>query len=297
MFKIRFVVNPHSGIGKYRDIEHLLSIHLDKSKFDYDVVYTQKRGHATEITKDAVTKHFDVVVAVGGDGTIREVAGGLVKTDTAMGIIPVGSGNGLARHIGIPIKLSKAVHVINQMHEELIDTVDVNNNVSVSMAGIGFDALIAKKFDNSSQRGFFPYFRFTVGSFFWYKSHTVIVETPEQTIKCKNTLLVNVANSSQWGFNVKIAPKASLQDGLLDICVVKKPSLFLLPTRIFLLLIGKLHQDKLAVHVCKTSQCRIYEQNEDWQYCHLDGDPIGRQKMIQIALNPKSLKVITPINI
>ncbi len=297
MVKIRFVVNPHSGIGKYRNVEHLLSIHLDKNKFDYDVVYTQSRGHATEITKDAVEKYYDVVVAVGGDGTIREVAVGLVGTNVALGIIPIGSGNGLARHIGIPIKPSKAVHVINQMHEDFIDTIDVNNKICVSMAGIGFDALIAKKFDTTSQRGFFPYFRFIVATFFRYKAHTIIVETPDTFIHCKNTLLVSVANSSQWGFNVKIAPKASLQDGLLDVCVMKKPSLLLLPMRIFLLLIGKLDLDKLAMHICKTSQCRIYEENESWQYCHVDGDPIGRQKYVQIVLNPKSLKVITPINI
>lgn len=294
MKKIVFIVNPHSGVGKYKNIAPLIETYLDKTKFSYTICYTKYKKHAIELTQHAITNCVDIVVAVGGDGTINEVASTLIHTDIALAMIPVGSGNGLARHLHIPINATKAIEVLNQEFSQYIDTLIVNKKFCVSITGIGFDALVAKKFDKSMQkRGFFAYFRFIINSYFFYKQHSYVIETPEKTIHCK-ALLIDIANSSQWGFNVKISPKASLQDGKADICIVKKPRLGTLFAHIFMLLIGRLHKDTIIASISQTSQCSLYEQNFNWQYCHIDGEPIERQQRIDMQVVPNSLKVIIP---
>ncbi|MBO7346617.1 MAG: diacylglycerol kinase family lipid kinase [Bacteroidales bacterium] len=295
MKNICFIINPHSGTGKYKHVEYMLQKYLDKTKYNYTIYYTKYRGHAEEIIKQVLQEQqVDVVAAVGGDGTINEVARTLINTNVAMAMVPTGSGNGLARHLKIPNSISKTIEVINKMHIEAIDTLDVNGHPCISIAGTGFDAVIAEKFDETQTRGFWSYLKFIIKTYFVYKSHTYIIESPEFPSIKKKALLVSIANSSQWGFNVKISPHASIQDGKVDICMLQKSKFFTLLGDIFLLLIGQIEKNKLVIKICSASECTIRDQDNDSQYCHIDGDPIARQKEIKIKVNPESLKVVIP---
>lgn len=294
MLKINFIVNPHSGVGRYKQIEPIVDRCLDATKFLPAIMYTRYRGHAIELATQSVRDGADIVVAVGGDGTINEVASALVHTQVAMALIPVGSGNGLAHHLRIPVSIEKAIKVINGAHIENIDTLLINNHVCVSMAGVGFDALVAEQYDKTHTRGFWAYLKFIINAYFVFKPHHYVIESPQTGTKEAKVLMVSVANSSQWGYNVKISSKASMQDGKADVCVVAKPPFLTLAGRVLLLLVGKLDKNRLAEQIYRVRQCDIYEKNHEPQSCHIDGDPIDRQPVIHMQVMPGSLKIVTP---
>lgn len=154
--KIVFIVNPISGMHRRVRLDEAIKKHIDKKKFDPVILETQYAGHAVALSREAVRQKTDVVVAVGGDGTINEVASQIIGSDTVLGIIPQGSGNGLARHLGIPRMIAGAMRLINRLHVTEIDTATVNDVPFVSIAGVGFDALVAKLFAKGERRGFFP---------------------------------------------------------------------------------------------------------------------------------------------
>ena len=293
--KVLFIINPHAGIGYYKKIYRLVGKYLDTARFDYKLVSTQHRGHGQILAKEAVLNGTDIVIAVGGDGTINEIARVLIRTKVLFGFIPTGSGNGLARHLKMPIRISKAIKVINEQQILEIDTLEINKKVCINIAGMGFDAYIAELFDTSSRRGLFPYMYFVVRSFFSYKSKTYIVES--DGLKKEHTaLMLNIANSSQWGFNVKISPEASVQDGYADICFAQKPPVYRLLSYAAKLLSGQIHQDKSAVAIYRLSKCTLYEKENEKQPFHIDGDPIERQARLEVEVLPKSLKIIVSKN-
>ncbi|MDR1181724.1 MAG: diacylglycerol kinase family lipid kinase [Bacteroidales bacterium] len=292
--KIIFIINPRAGIGHYKKVSRLLTKRLDLSRYDYELVLTRYRGHGQELAIQAVVDGVDIVVAVGGDGTINEIARALVGKNVTLGFIPTGSGNGLAHHLQIPVCISKAIQVINESHSLEIDTIQINNQICISIAGLGFDGLVAEMFDRSSRRGFFPYLHYVLKSYTSYKPQTYIIEEKGEKTENHNTMLVSIANSSQWGFNVKVSPKASMADGCADICLVKKPGIFRLPFSTTALLTGNLHRDKKSIHIYRLSECTIYTKDNTVQPCHIDGDPIKRQSKITINVLPKSLRIITP---
>ena len=141
-----FIINPISGIGKQKNIEELIREFTDTSIFDYTVKFTKGPGHGTELANEAVASGVDVVVAIGGDGTVNEIGQALVGSEIALGIIPTGSGNGLARHLKIPFSFEKAIDVINHCKIRKIDTATINGQIFLSIAGVGYDAFVAKKF-------------------------------------------------------------------------------------------------------------------------------------------------------
>ena len=294
MKRVYFIVNPHSGKGKYKQLEDKVGQYLDNTKFQHTIFYTRHRGHAVELVSQAVQEGADIVVAVGGDGTINEVARTLVNTSVIMAIVPVGSGNGLAHHLHIPASLKKSIYIINQTHVETIDTISVNNHICVSMAGIGFDAIVAEQFDHTHKRGFLSYLKFILKTYFVFKPHHYIIQSPQIGSKEVKVLMISIANSSQWGYNVKISAKASLQDGKVDICAVKKPPFLTLLGRVCLLLAGQLDKLKWAEQIYKVQECVLYEKNKALQSCHIDGDPIERQETIHVKVLPDSLHIITP---
>ena len=291
--KVIFIINPRAGVGYYKKVNRLVQKHLDASKYDYELVLTQYQGHGYVLAAEAAGNGAAVVVAVGGDGTINEIAAALIGTEVVFGFIPTGSGNGLAHHLKMPINISKAVKVINEQEILQIDTLKINGKTCVSIAGMGFDAYIAELFAKSSRRGFFPYLNFVIRSYFSYKPRTYIVESED--IRQEHTaLMMSVANSSQWGFNVKISPEASLQDGFADICFVKKPPLYRLIFYVMELLTGNIHRNKTAIAIYRFSKCVIYEKNGVNQPFHIDGDPKERQAKLEVEILPKSLKIIIP---
>jgi diacylglycerol kinase (ATP) len=234
--KILFIINPISGIGKQKNIESVILRKLDLLKFDYSIKYTQYPHHAIEIAKEAAEKGIDIVVAVGGDGSINDVASGILKSNTAMAIIPAGSGNGLANYLNIPLNISKAIKIINSYKILEIDTATLNGNSFISIAGMGFDAVIAEKFALTKLRGFWAYLKITIREFFKYSPQEFTISFDNKQIK-RTALLVSFANSNQFGFNISIAPKASVTDGYIDLCVISKMSalkLALISPKLFL---------------------------------------------------------------
>ena len=189
------------------------------------IEYTQRRGHAISLANEAAKNGFDYVVAVGGDGTINEVARGLLNSETPMGILPRGSGNGLARHLGIPVTLTDAID--NLFHHKVmkIDTLSINDKLSLNVSGIGFDGHVANLFANKKIRGLVGYVRISVKEYFRFQEFEAEVSLDNKT-EFEKSFIIAVANSSQYGNNIKIAPLASVRDGMLHLTIMKKIPLY-----------------------------------------------------------------------
>ena len=291
--KIVFIVNPRAGIGRYKKLVRTLKKQLDLNLYEYQLQLTRYRGHGHILAVQAAENNMDIVIAVGGDGTINEIARALVGKNITLGFIPTGSGNGLAHHLQIPTRISKAIQVINKNNTSEIDTLTINGKICISIAGMGFDGLIAEMFDRGSRRGFFPYVYYVMKSFSSYKQQTYYVEEKGKEKQEHTVMLVSIANSSQWGFNVKVSPEASMEDGRADICLMKKPNFFTLPFSTTALLTGNVHKDKWDMHIYRVSECTIYTKDDAAQPFHIDGDPIDRQTQLDIKVLPKSLRIIT----
>ena len=287
--KICFIVNPISGIGRQKVIEKLIDQHLNRVLFDYEIAYTKASKHATELSKKAVTEHFDIVVAVGGDGSVNETAKGLIGSNTAMALIPAGSGNGLARHLNIPLNFKKAMNVINNANEKYIDTIQLNEEIFVNVAGVGFDAHIGWEFAKFGKRGFSSYLKVIMREFSNYKAQDF-----ELTINGKsstqNAYLISFANGSQWGNNTYIAPTADISDGLVDIAILKDFKLFN-ALSIGYKLFRKTLDSSAFLEIIKVKEVIIKQLGT---IAHIDGEPIESGNTLKIKVNPLSLKVIVP---
>ena len=283
-------MNPISGIGKQKDVEQLIADRLDKTRFLPSISYTNAPGHAVGISRKAAVDGVEVVVAVGGDGTVNEVASGLVDTKTALAIVPAGSGNGLARHLNIPMNFKGAIDVINKGKILKIDTATINGQLFVNVAGVGFDAAVAKKFALAGKRGFSTYLRITTNSYKNYepKQYTLIVDG--KVIK-RRALLISFANSSQFGNNTSIDPSASVSDGYIDVCIVGKmpywKTFFLAP----LLFLKKFDQTRY-VEIIRAKE--VVLKRKKGKSIHLDGDPKIMGKELTMKINPLSLNVVVP---
>lgn len=294
--KILFIVNPIAGKGRNKKIESRIMHSLNLGKFTPEIVYTKYKGHASALAVQGLKDNVFIMVAVGGDGTINEIIKVIQNTSCILGIIPMGSGNGLAYHLHIPMKIKKAIQLFNEEHIESIDTVTLNEHTYASIAGIGFDAFIAEAFDKKKKRGFFTYFSLILNYFFIYKSKTYLITTKGNTYQIK-AFVICFANSSQWGFNVKISPESSVQDGLVNVCIIKKPSLLSLPF-FFLFIISKnLNLVANYVKIHKLSEFSIQTIDAEEMPVHLDGTPLQRQKEFHIKTNPLSLKILLKRNI
>ena len=240
--RIIFIVNPISGTHNKDQILSLIDRVLDKDKYVWEVWYTQYAGHAVELAARAVDEKAAVVVAIGGDGTINEVGRSLVHTDTAMGVIPCGSGNGLARHLHIPLEPKKALKIINQGLIETIDYGRINGLCFFCTCGVGFDAFVSLKFATAGKRGVLTYLEKTLQEGLTYQPETYELETVDGTYKYK-AFLVACANASQYGNNAYIAPAATLTDGLLDITVLEPFTMLEVPALDFQLFNKRIDQN------------------------------------------------------
>ncbi|MFZ4521869.1 MAG: diacylglycerol/lipid kinase family protein [Bacteroidales bacterium] len=288
--RILFIVNPVSGIGKQRGVEQLIDERLDKTKYIASIAYTNAPGHATELSRKAAEDGIEIVVAVGGDGTVNETAAGLVDTKTALAIIPSGSGNGLARHLKIPMNLKRSIEIINNGKHLKIDTATINDQLFVNLAGVGFDASVAKKFAVAGKRGFSTYLRITANSYRNYepKQYSLVIDGK---VYRRRALLISFANSSQFGNNTSIDPDASVSDGYIDVCIVGKmpfwKTFFLGP----LLFLNKFDQTRY-VEIIRAKE--VILKRKKGKSIHLDGDPKIMGKELTMKINPLSLNVIVP---
>lgn len=288
--RVCFIINPKSGTGDWKGIEKSIAQYLDNS-FTPTILHTAHAGHATELSHEAAKTH-DVIVAVGGDGMMNETACGIMNSNAVLGIIPTGSGNALARHLGIPLTHKGAIECINKMHYEVVDTALINGKPFFAVAGIGYDAEIAAQFAKSSTRGFFTYMKLSVTNFFKYKPAEYDISVDGKNYHRK-AFLVSIANSSQYGNNAYIAPKASLQDGLLEVCILKPFSMFVSPV-LGLRLFTKTLDDSSYLETLQGKDIEIHHSNQEPFYLHYDGETEEKVERIKITVQPKTLKVIFP---
>jgi YegS/Rv2252/BmrU family lipid kinase len=218
---IVFIVNPKSGVERQKEISRAVTAHLDPKLYTHEILNTQYAKHGTELARAAAAKGAYAVVAVGGDGSVNDIAHGLVGTSTILGIIPKGSGNGMARTMGIPLDVAAAVQLINRGKVGTIDVGYANEQLFVSNAGVAFDALISKKFAKSKKRGLMVY-SWLVTKYLWlYKTWNFDITIDGKKLQ-ENAFMVNVANGTQFGYNFRIAPMARYDDGILDIIIIRK---------------------------------------------------------------------------
>ena len=288
--RILFIINPVSGKRSSKNILKEINSGIDSGKYIVDVKYSESAKHVTTLATDAVQTNTDIIVAVGGDGTINEVASCLIHSKSLLGIIPLGSGNGLARHIGIPLSVVKAIKLINEAHSMLIDTATINNKPFISIAGVGFDALIARKFATSKKRGFTTYLQYVANSFIKYKPKIYQLKINEKVIKTK-ALFISFANSNQFGYNAQIAPNAKLDDGMLDICIVQKPNLFEMPLIANLVFLKRIDKSQL-VEIIPAAEVTV--ERKKGKYVNIDGEAVEMTKKLEIKVVPLSLKIIIP---
>lgn len=288
MKRILFIVNPISGRASKDTIVGTIASHINTSKYDVTIRFSSYAGHATEIAEAAVKDGFDVIVAVGGDGTVNEVARALVKTDTALGIIPCGSGNGLARHLHIPMNVRKAVEIINEGTIDTIDSLSVNGMPCFCTAGVGYDAQVSAEYAKETSRGLATYVKKAVQGWLSYEPQEYIIETDTQVLKRK-AVSITCANANQWGNEFHVAPKASLKDGLMDVTIIHPIHLkhaVSMPAQI----LGYSFDKNPDVECLKTRKLLIKRRNLN--PIHIDGESITCDKDLTIYCLSNSLNVI-----
>lgn len=288
---ILFIINPISGGKDKMKIPGLIDATLDRSKFNANFSFTEYIGHASEIAEEASGKNFDIIIAVGGDGTINEIATKVMQQDKILGIIPFGSGNGLARFLKIPMNTVKAIDVINDLHTLLIDTGKFNDKHFFNMAGMGFDAHISSVFAGNKSRGLTGYLRLGLKEVLDYKAQVYELNI-DGVDYVKKAFVISLANSSQYGNNAHISPAASITDGLLDVCIVKEFPMYKLPLLGYEMIRGLTNRSDL-VEIIRGKQIKIIRKNDD--AIHIDGEPFFMGKEITASIAPLSLKIITPL--
>lgn len=287
---ILFVINPISGGKAKLRIPALIDKYLDKEKFSANFILTEYSGHAAEIVEEAVAKNFDIIVAAGGDGTINEVASKVLEHGKILGILPLGSGNGLARFLNIPQNLKEAILLINQFKTDKIDSACFNDKCFFNLAGMGFDAHLSSAFSKDKKRGLAGYIKLSLKEVFGYKEEVYHINIDGVEYERK-AFAVTIANSSQYGNNVYIAPDASVKDGLLDVCIIKPFSILKLPALGYVLLKGTAEASDM-IEIIKGKNIKISRYKDG--PVHVDGEPLKMGKEIQVVVNPLSLAVIVP---
>ncbi|MCV9387690.1 diacylglycerol/lipid kinase family protein [Reichenbachiella ulvae] len=287
--KILFIANPISGNAAQLDLEGLIQEVLDQDKFEWQLYYTTERGDATVRAHKATEENLDWVIAVGGDGTINEVAQGLIHSEVPMGILPRGSGNGLAYHIGWASDIRKSLDMLNHATIESMDTALFNGNLFLNVAGVGFDAHIAHVFDTHGKRGFFSYLFLTVREFLGFDSQRVELVLDGKVLN-RSAFLLSIANGSQYGNNAYIAPDADSSDGFLEVVIVKSMKGWNALTFAFKLFTKRLKNG----HGVEIKRANKIEINTTFTCGHLDGEPIGLLEENRVEILPRSLKILVP---
>ena len=286
---ITFIVNPISGTHSKDDIPALVDELLDKSRFEYTLCYTEYRGHAAKIAQQCASEHTDIVAAVGGDGTVNEVARSLVHTDTALAVIPCGSGNGLARHLRIPLDTKKAISIINHCQIEPFDYGIINGLPFFCTCGMGFDAFISLKFAEAGKRGPITYVENVLNEGLKYRPETYEIVDEESSAHYK-AFLIACANASQYGNNAYIAPGATMKDGKMDVIIMEPFDAIEAPqiaADLFMKTLGNNSKIKTFraehIHIRRSQPGAI----------HFDGDPIMTGNDIDVSIEHLGIRIVT----
>ena len=288
--KILAVINPISGTSNKEFMPETIARCIDPDKFDVVVRFTQHASHATLLTEEAIKEGFYGVIAVGGDGTINEVAAALRDSSTALGIIPCGSGNGLARHLGIPMNVEKALEIINLDNIESLDYCTANDRPFFCTCGVGFDAHVSQKFAEAKKRGPLSYIQKTLVEYLKYRCKTYSIEMNDRVVTEK-AFVIACGNASQYGNNAFITPRASMHDGLIDVTVIHPFTP--LDTAVLGVLLFTRHIDQdTNINTFRTSELTIHRPKPD--VMHIDGEPIMMDADIHIKCHKAGIKIFLP---
>ena len=288
MKRIVFIMNPTSGTTSKSGIPALIEQVLDKQKIAYEIRETEYAGHAEEIAIQCKDEGVDAVIAVGGDGTVNEVARAIVNSQTALGIIPCGSGNGLARHLMLPFDFKKTIDLINRYEVHDLDYGIINDHPFFCTCGMGFDAFISMKFAEAGKRGVTTYVENVLREGLNYKPEKYRIEDENGTT-VNHAFLISCANASQYGNNAYIAPQASMHDGLLDVIIMEPFDLLEAP-QVALEMLNKTLDKNMKIKTFRTKHIHVHREAPG--VIHFDGDPVMTEADVDIRLVPKGIKVI-----
>ncbi len=288
MKNIVFIMNPISGTVSKSAIPSMIEKLLDKELFSYDIRETQYAGHATEIAHQAIDEGVDIVCAIGGDGTVNEVGRALIGSQTALAIIPCGSGNGLARHLMLPMDAGKAIKIINMCEIHDLDYGIINEKPFFCTCGMGFDAFISMKFAEAGKRGLTTYLENVLKEGLKYEPETYEIED-ETGKKRYKAFLISAANASQYGNNAYIAPQASMSDGKLDV-IIMEPFDVLEAPQISIDMFNKTLDKNSKIKTFKTQH--IHVSRKEPGLIHYDGDPVMTDADVDISIVSKGIKMV-----
>jgi len=287
---LRFIVNPFSGTGRKKDFAYLVSKHVNKDKFIFDVVKTEYANHAKELTILAKSDDIDVIVGVGGDGTINEIASQLVGSDNALAIIPAGSGNGFGTYIGMSRNSEKSIKLLESNTIKKIDTGTCNGQFFINIAGLGFDAQVAYALKSKTLRGFIGYLLMTIKELLNYKAVKATITLDGQIIEGEFASIV-VANAPIYGYGFNIAPFAKLDDGYLELVLIKHVAIYKYILNIPKYFNGKIHEcDFIEFHKAKSIDVTAHAPT----FYHLDGEGYNKGTKFKFSIKQKSLNIFAP---
>lgn len=289
---IYVVINPVSGTKSKKDIPLYFS-KLDTTKYNVELFTTERPGHATEIATEAVNKKIDYVIAVGGDGTINEIAKALIGSETTLGIIPVGSGNGLARSLHIPMNKEKSLDIIKEGYIRRIDYGVANDHIFLCTCGVGFDAQVSEKALNQKNRGKLMYTKNMIGTFQEFKPEKYKIITPTYTFE-EEAFVITCANATQYGNNAYIAPRASMEDGLMNVAILKPLSAMDVPKIAIQMFSQNIGNSRKLIEII-TPEVTIVREKEG--VMHMDGNAMYTGKEINIKIVNHGLNVLVPSSI
>lgn len=288
--RLLFIVNPVSGIGAGKKMPEKIRKMPEYEGIDYDIRFTEYAGLARILVKEALAEgKYTHIVAVGGDGTVNEVGTSLVGTSVAFGVVSLGSGNGFARHLGYSVRMKKALRQLLSGAYAQIDLLEINGTYSLNVSGVGYDAEVAHEFNRFRIRGMISYIFAGLKLWFSYSPQTYRISYGGTTREEK-CFILSLANTSQFGNNAFIAPHASLRDGLMDVCMLRRPNLFKVVYFLFCFLNGKI--DKLTYY--KDIQCREITIEGPINHVHIDGDAAVMTSPLHARVLPGALKVVVP---
>ncbi len=286
--KILFIINPHSGVLSKDDIPRLIDKYIDHEKFVPTVRFTQYAGHANLMAQEAKEEGIGAVVAVGGDGTVNEVARALVHSDTALGIIPCGSGNGLARHLLLPINTRKCIQILNAFEVHRLDYGTIDSHPFFCTCGVGFDALISQRFAKSTRRGPIKYAENVLQEVLAYQHDTYQLTANGETASY-DAMLVTCANASQYGNNAYIAPQASMSDGMLDVTIIQ-PLDLIEASQVSIEMFSKTLNQNSKIKTFRTKELTIRRPSEG--VIHFDGEPAQAGSEINVRIHERGIRLV-----
>ena len=290
--KIRFILNPASGhIRRRPQLAGQIREFYTARALDATLALTERAGHATDLAAAAIREGCDVVVAVGGDGTMNEVASALVGTPAALGLVPCGSGNGLARCLGIPLRPAAALAALPQSHPRLIDSGLVNGLPFFNAMGLGYEAEIAAGFAAQTSRGLAGYFRVGWPLFFSHQEETCRVTHDAGTTEFDHVFTLAVLNSDQYGNDAVLAPGAKVDDGRFDLVTLRKVGFARAAVLLWHMRFGGISRVP-EIQWCRSPRFVIERQSA--APFHTDGEPRPPAARLEITLKPKSLRILAP---